>query len=130
MLAVRCSWRVVAAGAFAAMFTMGCAAGSGTSKKSFLVFPGPPDSPRIQFLTWASGAKEVDSGELTLDKFLLGDEATDLRRLNKPYGVAARDEQGFAAQGGGVFAHRSDAAASGDDAGDGEKRCHRVDPRV
>jgi sugar lactone lactonase YvrE len=56
-----------------------------------LLFPAPPDAPRIQFLTWASSATEVGTAQWTLDEYLLGDEAVDRRRMNKPYGIAARD---------------------------------------
>jgi len=69
----------------------GCNAPAKKTSGPLLFFPAPPDPPRIQFLTWASGAQQVGSADWTLDEFLLGDEGIDRRRMNKPYGVAARD---------------------------------------
>jgi sugar lactone lactonase YvrE len=58
---------------------------------SLLLFPPPPDRPRIQFLTWASGAEQVAPPRNSFEEFILGEEPAEYRRINKPYGVAARD---------------------------------------
>jgi len=61
------------------------------AQQPLLFFPAPPAKPRIQFLTWASGADEVEPPRSTLEQFVLGDEPTSRRVINKPYGIAARD---------------------------------------
>ncbi len=57
--------------------------------KEWLFFPAPPENPRIQFLTWASGAEQVEPTRDSFESFVLGDEPTAARHLVKPYGVAA-----------------------------------------
>jgi sugar lactone lactonase YvrE len=56
-----------------------------------LVFPAPPDKPRIQYLTWASGAEQVEAPKSALAKLALGDEPVASPAIEKPYGVAVRD---------------------------------------
>jgi len=56
-----------------------------------LFFPTPPEVPRVQFLTWASGAPQVEPGKSSFAKFVLGEEPPDRRMITKPYGIAARD---------------------------------------
>ncbi len=56
-----------------------------------LLFPAPPAAPRVQFLTWASGADEIEQGKGAFERFVLGEEPTVKRAINKPYGLAARD---------------------------------------
>jgi sugar lactone lactonase YvrE len=53
-----------------------------------LFFPSPPETPRIQFLTWASGADQVEPPRGTFEKFVLGEQIRGRRAINKPYGVA------------------------------------------
>jgi sugar lactone lactonase YvrE len=45
----------------------------------------------VQFLTWASGAAEVEPEKSSLQEFVLGDEPVTQRAINKPYGVAVRE---------------------------------------
>ncbi|MCK4659619.1 MAG: hypothetical protein KAV82_08885 [Phycisphaerae bacterium] len=69
-------------------------AGCGSAPKSddpLLFFPSPPAKPRVQFLTWASGADQVEPSRSSFETFLLGRESEALRAINKPYGVAVRD---------------------------------------
>ncbi len=69
-------------------------AGCKTSEKveaQWLFFPAPPEAPRVQFLTWASGAAEVEPGRTSFETFVLGDEPQAPRQINKPYGVAVHD---------------------------------------
>jgi sugar lactone lactonase YvrE len=87
---------------------LGCKATSSGDSDRLLLFPQPPDKPRIQFLTWASGARQVGSTAWTLDEFLLGDEAVDRRRLNKPYGVAVHDGSVFVCDSKGLCVARMD----------------------
>lgn len=56
-----------------------------------LFFPAPPAQPRVQFLTWASGAEQVEPPKTAFEDFILGEEPTARRMIDKPYGVAARD---------------------------------------
>jgi len=64
---------------------------AGRTKPGLLLFPSPPEKPRIQYLTWASGADEVEVGHGAFEKFILGEEPAAKRLIQKPYGVAARD---------------------------------------
>lgn len=61
------------------------------AERSLLLFPSPPATPRIQFLTWASGAEEVEAQKSNFADFVLGEESPEQQRIDKPYGVAARD---------------------------------------
>ena len=72
------------------MGVCGCR-GPGGAQGPLLVFPAPPDKPRIQYLTWASGAEQVEAPKSTLAKLALGDEPVASLAIEKPYGVAARD---------------------------------------
>lgn len=54
-------------------------------------FPAPPAEPRIQFLTWASGAEQLETRQDPFARFVLGDEPTLARVIQKPYGLAVKD---------------------------------------
>ena len=64
---------------------------SGRTDGPLLVFPSPPDKPRVQFLTAASAAEHVEGPLSTIAKYALGDQPVNRPALDKPYGVAARD---------------------------------------
>jgi len=68
----------------------GCATGRDTPA-ALVVFPAPPDPPRIQYLTWASSAEQVEGPISTVSKLALGDDPVNRPALDKPYGLAARD---------------------------------------
>jgi len=68
----------------------GCQTVSRTNEAP-LFFPSPPEKPRVQFLTWASGADEVEASRGGFETFILGEEPVARRAINKPYGIAARD---------------------------------------
>ena len=59
--------------------------------QGWLFFPAPPAEPRVQFLTWASGADQIESSHGAFEKFVLGDEPAVQRVIQKPYGIAVRD---------------------------------------
>jgi sugar lactone lactonase YvrE len=63
----------------------------GRTDAPVLLFPSPPAEPRVQFLTWASSARQVEAPKSDFAQFVLGDEPVNLLGLDKPYGVAARD---------------------------------------
>ena len=76
------------------ILAMASAAGCNTPGRTeapLLVFPSPPAKPRIQFLTWASGAEQVVAPKSSFVKFVLGDEPQNRLAIDKPYGIAARD---------------------------------------
>ena len=73
-----------------------CASGSGKSAKAapleeVLLFPLQPTKPRIQFLTYVNGAADVEPGKGAFADFVLGGDSNAKRRIDKPFGVAARD---------------------------------------
>ena len=51
-----------------------------------VIFPAPPDTARIQFLTSISTSKDVKGNRKTFARFLLGEE--DPIPIHKPYGIA------------------------------------------
>lgn len=57
-------------------------------------YPPQPDLPRIQFLKSYSGEIDLDPGEKSkFAEFVLGKETKQKPSLNKPYGVALRDDK-------------------------------------
>jgi hypothetical protein len=56
--------------------------------KNYIVFPPPPDEPRIQFLK-SFGAESELRGQNQLAAFILGPDQQLHRPITKPYGVAA-----------------------------------------
>ncbi len=66
----------------------GCQTARKTSRQ-LLFFPAPPAEPRVQFLTWASGADEIESRRGAFADFVLGEEPAVKRIIQKPYGIAA-----------------------------------------
>ncbi len=90
MFARRIQLFVSIVGPVAAGLVSGCEAAPSTERE-LLFFPAPPARPRVQFLTWASGAEQVEPAQGSFEKFILGEEPAAQRLINKPYGVAARD---------------------------------------
>ncbi len=78
------------AGVLATLAIAGCET-TQTVDREWLFFPAPPVPPRVQFLTWFSGADQVEPTRTSLDDFILGEEPLAHRALNKPYGIAVRD---------------------------------------
>lgn len=56
--------------------------------KEAIVYPSPPDTARIQFLTSISSSDNVTAKRSGFSKFILGEAAP--RPVKKPYGVAVR----------------------------------------
>jgi len=52
-----------------------------------VIYPSPPDTARIQFLTKISSSKEVTGSRKSFKKFLFGEQADII--INKPYGVTS-----------------------------------------
>lgn len=74
----------------AACTCIGCRSKPETGEP-LLFFPGPPAQPRIQFLTWASGAEEVEPQKRAFEEYILGKEPAVKRVIQKPYGIAVLD---------------------------------------
>ena len=71
----------------ACLIVGGCASKT-KFRQTLLLFPAPPEKPRIQFLTWASGADEVEPTQGSFQRFILGEEPAARRAISKPYGIA------------------------------------------
>ncbi len=82
--------RIFLAGLLAASTIVGCQSAAKV-EEPLVFFPSPPAQPRVQFLTWASGAAEIEPTHSSFEKFILGDDVRAQRTIIKPYGVAARD---------------------------------------
>ena len=74
----------------AIVLAFGCQ-GPEEASREWLFFPSPPAQPRVQFLTWASGAEQVEPKRGSFEDFILGEEPEAKRRITKPYGIAVRD---------------------------------------
>ncbi|HUU83473.1 MAG TPA: hypothetical protein VM243_08220 [Phycisphaerae bacterium] len=90
MLTHRIQVLVAGIGSVLSGLLVGCQSGP-RAGGPMLFFPAPPSRPRVQFLTWASGADQVEPSRGSFEKFILGEEPVIHRAINKPYGVAARD---------------------------------------
>jgi len=77
-------------------------------KEPFIFFPAPPAEPRVQFLTWASGADQVEPQSDAFETFILGEERGALRQIKKPYGIAVRDAVAYVCDTKGLSVCRLD----------------------
>jgi len=77
-------------------------------KEAYVFFPAPPAEPRIQFLTWASGADQVEPQSDAFEDFILGQERGVGRYINKPYGIAVRDGVAYVCDTKGLCVCRLD----------------------
>jgi len=68
-----------------------CASAAPEEEQPQLFFPLPPEKPRVQYLTFASGSEQVVRKKSGLAVFALGEDTSVHRKITKPYGVAARD---------------------------------------
>lgn len=57
-----------------------------SSPVNLVIYPSPPDTARIQFLTRVSSSRDVSGNRKSFTKFLFG--AEDEFLINKPYGIA------------------------------------------
>lgn len=85
----------------------GCAAPT-PSHREYLFFPYPPARPRVQFLTWFSGADQVEPERTSIERFVFGEEPLVQRVIVKPYGVAARDGVAYVCDTKGIALCRLD----------------------
>lgn len=59
-----------------------------TTSQEVIVYPAPPDTARIQFLTNISNSHQVTDKKSVFAKFILGEDAP--MPINKPYGISIR----------------------------------------
>ena len=69
----------------ASVLAFGCQ-GPEEASREWLFFPSPPAQPRVQFLTWASGAEQVEPKRGSFEDFILGEEPEAKRRITKRRG--------------------------------------------
>ena len=62
---------------------------SGSGSEDIVIFPAPPDTARIQFLTHISSSHDVTGTRKSFAKFIFGEDEDIL--VNKPYGIAVHD---------------------------------------
>ncbi len=86
---------------------LGCQANRAPDRP-VLFFPAPPDAPRIQFLTWASGADELEPKKGALAEYVLGQEPALKRAIQKPYGIAVHDGVAYVCDTKGLSICRMD----------------------
>ena len=91
----------------AAMLTGGCKS-TPQAGPALVVFPAPPEQPRVQFLTWASGAAELETKPGAFAGFVLGEEPTVQRVIQKPYGLGVKDGVVFVCDTKGLAIARLD----------------------
>ncbi|RMF06546.1 MAG: hypothetical protein D6762_09235 [Candidatus Neomarinimicrobiota bacterium] len=81
-------------GIFAVLALWGCAASKPAEEINWddiLLFPMPPETPRIQYLTHFSTSSDIQEFS-RLDQFLLGKSLMELEvAIDKPYGIAMHD---------------------------------------
>jgi sugar lactone lactonase YvrE len=81
-----CRWAAPALCAVLALLATSCS--QPLQKLTPVFFPPAPDPPRIQFLTFFTGRKDIER-QSSFNKFVAG-EAEDVK-LDKPYGLAIHD---------------------------------------
>lgn len=59
------------------------------TQQAFIVYPAPPDTARIQFLTSISSSDNTTVHKSSFSRFVIGDDET--KTINKPYGVTIRN---------------------------------------
>jgi hypothetical protein len=60
-----------------------------TGKKEAIIYPSPPDTARIQFLTSFSSSERVSKKQSGFSKFISGESPA--KPIKKPYGIALRN---------------------------------------
>jgi DNA-binding beta-propeller fold protein YncE len=66
---------------------------TGTGTDNLVIYPPPPDTARIQFLTRISSSRDVTGNRNSFSKFIFG-EPEDIK-INKPYGIAVANGKIF-----------------------------------
>lgn len=74
-----------------ALLLSGCQGPAKKGKDPLVFFPSPPSEPRVQYLTWASGAEQLKAQRSGFQSFVLGGEPTQSLVIQKPYGLAVHD---------------------------------------
>ena len=72
---------------FIGLLLISCSASKETTKVTeLIIYPSPPEKPRIQYLTSFSNSVDITGEQSDFMASVLGEE--DKRSLNKPYGIA------------------------------------------
>jgi len=80
-------WTTVVA-SFALAFVAAACTPAVQKKEAAVFFPPSPALPRIQYLTYFTGVKDIEE-QSSFNKFVVGEKEN--RQLNKPYGIAIHD---------------------------------------
>ncbi len=72
---------------FVGLLFISCSPSKEATKVSeLIIYPAPPEKPRIQYLTSFSNSKDITGEQSSFMASVIG--AEDVRSLNKPYGIA------------------------------------------
>jgi hypothetical protein len=85
--------RILIPALIAAIFLQSCAKKVITGQDSLVIYPSPPDTARIQFLTRISSSHDVTGDRNPFSRLILGEDE-DIA-INKPYGVAVSGDKIF-----------------------------------
>jgi len=85
--------RILIPALIAAIFLQSCAKKVITGQDSLVIYPSPPDTARIQFLTRISSSHDVTGDRNPFSRLILGEDE-DIA-INKPYGVAVAGDKIF-----------------------------------
>lgn len=74
-------------------FLVACSPGTrGTEQqKKLVIFPSPPDTARIQYLTSFSSSKDITGEQSIFSKYVMGEETP--KNIQKPYGISVRNKR-------------------------------------
>ncbi|MBI5506152.1 MAG: hypothetical protein HY899_15260 [Deltaproteobacteria bacterium] len=81
------AWRAIAA-SLALTFVATACTQTTQKREAPVFFPPPPALPRIQYLTYFTGVKDIEE-QSSFNRFIVGEKEN--RQLNKPYGIALYD---------------------------------------
>ena len=83
-------WRRFLPAVTASLLLLSCASQKPKEPSFTLFYPGPPDLPRLQWLTSFTTERDVVPELAGFERFIVGEDKS-VARLDKPYGVAMHD---------------------------------------
>lgn len=87
------SIRLISLIILASIILNACSKKVSPNTSTIIVYPSPPDSARIQYLTSISTSQNINSSKNSLSKFITGSE--DVKAISKPYGIDMFGEKIF-----------------------------------